>query len=129
MTLVGCLVIGTTVNVMAESRRETITVSANQVWNVRSAITRTRNYSSVYARCYSVYPTNGGEDNYTRVQVVVKNSDGKNISDIVTLYETASTSEEFRIKEGYLSTKKIKFAFRGNNPKYGARADVSYNGR
>jgi len=108
--------------------RETIPLGANQVWNTRSAVARSTYYSYVAARCYAVYPPNGGNDNFTRVQVRAKNASGIVITSIVTLYETADTTTSIDIFEGYLNATSVTFQFRGNDPDYAATADVFYYG-
>ncbi|WP_067842986.1 hypothetical protein [Amphibacillus sediminis] len=118
------LLLGT--NVFAA--RTTLTLPKNQTWVSRSA-TRSGDYSNVHARLYAVYPTNGGEDNFTRIQVKLTSSGGKNMSDIYTLNETNKGNTSIKIYNGSLNTKSVKFQFRGNNPNYGAKADVYYSAR
>ena len=112
----------------AFAARETITVPVNQGWVVKSD-TRSGNYATVYSRLYAVYPTKGGTDNFTRVQVKVTSSGGTAMSGIVTLFETATSNTSISLKNGTLSNKSVKFQFRGNDPDYAAKADVSYDAR
>lgn len=58
-------------------------------------------------------------------QFRVVNSDGTAITSTETLYKTEAKSTTLAIKNGYLNEKNIKFQFRGNNPKYGRKADVA----
>lgn len=122
-----CLLVFNT-SAFAASTRTTITVSENQTW-VSKSDTRTGNYSDVYSRLYSVYPVSGGEDNFTRIQVKVTSSSGTSMSDIITLYETANANTRITLKNGTMGNKSVKFQFRGNNPKYAAKADLSYDAR
>lgn len=124
-----CMVFGTNAFALSASKRETIYLQANQKWNGRAGITRTGAYSEVYARCYSVYPTNGGTDKFTRIQVKISTIPGEDISDIYTLNETSTGNTSIKIKEGYLTTSTVRFSFRGNDPDYAAYADVYQNGR
>ncbi|MBQ3584388.1 MAG: hypothetical protein IJA27_06715 [Lachnospiraceae bacterium] len=123
------MIVGTNAFAAVPTRRETIFLDFNQQWNGRAAISRTGDYSTVYARCYSVYPADGGTDNYTKIQAKISTIAGVDISDVVTLNETATSNTSISIKEGYLSTTSIRFSFRGNNPDYSAYADVYQEGR
>lgn len=124
MTLAVCLLLS--MHVFAT--RETLSLPKNQVW-VSCGTVRSGNYSYVSARCYAVYPIDGGSDTFTRIQVQVTNSAGTviSLSSAYTLYETASSSSQLSLKEGYLATKSIQVRFRGNSsaPAY---ADVYYYG-
>lgn len=51
------------------------------------------------------------------------------MSDRIVLYETNTSSTTLPLKDGTLGYKKINFQFRGNDPDYGAKADVEYNAR
>lgn len=106
--------------------RSTIMLKTKQVWNVQASLTRTARYSYLTARCFAVYPTGGGKDNFTRVQVKATNTGNTNITNVITLYETSSGSTNIPIIEGYLNETSVKFSFRGNNPNYAAYADVEY---
>lgn len=112
----------------AFAARTTLTLPEDQVW-VSISTERTGKYKTVYARLFSVYPTDGGKDNFTRIQVRVTSSSGTVMSNRITLYETNTSSTTIQLKDGTLANKKIKFQFRGNNPNYGAKADVYYYGR
>lgn len=127
MVLLLCMVFSTNIYV-ASSRRETITLLKNQIWNERSPVTRSMASSKVYARCYAVYPTDGGGDTFTKIRVRLRDGDGYILSDIKTLYDTATENTTIIIKDGYLDRQKIYFVFSGNNPDYGAYADVYYDG-
>ncbi len=106
--------------------RSTITLKTKQIWNVRTSLTRTTRYSYLTARCFAVYPTGGGKDNFTRVQVKATNTGNTNITNVITLNETSSAPTNIPIIEGYLNESSVKFCFRGNNPDYSAYADVDY---
>ena len=113
--------------VFAGTGRTTLTLPANQTWQSIST-SRTGSFSDLHARCYSVYPTSGGTDNYTKIQCRATNGSVA-IVDTVTLKETASTATSLPIYNGYLGTTTVKFQFRGNNPDLAAYADVYYSGR
>jgi hypothetical protein len=123
------LMMGT--QVFATSKRETLTLGKNQVWNTTSAISRSGYYNDITARLYAVYPTNGGGDNFTKIQFKAENSSGVNIlsASYYVLYESATSESSYLIKNGYLNTQNVKFSFRGNNASYAATCDVSYNSR
>ncbi len=112
----------------AFAARETISLPENQVW-ISKSDTRSGSSSKVYSRLYAVYPTKGGSDNFTRVQVKVTSSTGVSMSNIITLYETSTSNTSISLKDGTLGNKKVKFQFRGNNPDHAAKADVSYDAR
>lgn len=88
----------------AFAARTTITLPEDQVW-VSKSTERTGNYKSVLARLYSVYPTTGGKDNFTRIQVRVTSSSGTVMSSTITLYETATSSTTIQLRDGTLGKK------------------------
>lgn len=108
--------------------RTVLTLPKNQAW-VTQSTTRTGNFNDLHARCYSVYPTSGGTDNYKKIQVRATNSSGTVITSTETLVETASTATSLAIRNGYLGISTVKFQFRGNDPALSAYADVYYHGR
>ncbi|SEN56741.1 hypothetical protein SAMN04488134_101374 [Amphibacillus marinus] len=108
--------------------RETLNLPSRQSW-VDKAATRSGTYNDVRARLYSVYPPNGGTDNFTRIQVVVATPGNLHITDTVTLNETATSNTSIKLRNGTLNNRSIKFRFRGNNPDYAAKADVEWQGR
>ncbi|MGG0717220.1 hypothetical protein ABE096_06420 [Robertmurraya massiliosenegalensis] len=67
-----CLLIFST---HAFAARTTITLPSGQTW-VSKYDTRSGNYSTVNSRLYAVYPTNGGTDNFTRINVKVTSFSG-----------------------------------------------------
>lgn len=125
IALVLAMAVLFSVNVSATTK--TIDLPKNQKW-VSCSATRTGNYTYCYARCLSVYSTTSS-DNFTRIQVRVVDSSGTLMSEnsTYTLSETASSSKTIYFSQGNLSAKSIKFQFRGNEPKYAARAKVSYD--
>lgn len=127
VVLLLCMVFSTNVYV-ASSRRETITLLKNQLWNERSPVTRSLKNNFAYARCYAVYPTDGGTDNFEKIRVRVRDGNGVILSDVKTLSEKAGSSEKITLKNNYLDQTQIYFVFAGNNPDYGAYADVYYDG-
>ncbi len=116
------------VNAMASDRTETIYLQKNQVWNVRASVTRSGQYSEVSARCYSVYPISG-TDNFKKIQVIARDTLGKNITKLYTLNERDSEVTFVKINEGSLNVSNVVFAFRGNDADHPANAHVYYNGR
>ncbi|MDO5410605.1 MAG: hypothetical protein Q4F21_09160 [Lachnospiraceae bacterium] len=114
---------------MAAPTRVTLFLDKNQVWSTRYSATRSLKYSTVEARCITVYPIDGSKDTFTRIQVVVENSAGTDISNVETLYETSTIALPIKIKETYMNTRNVYFRFRGNHPSYAANAVVTYDGK
>lgn len=116
-----------TVSINTYAARSTVYLPKNQKWSKTYATTRTGKVGYVTVNCYAVYPPNGGTDNFEKVQFVVRNSKDQNIMSIQTVSEKWG-KQTFYIKEGYYDATKIKFYFRGNNPKYEAETDIYYSG-
>lgn len=107
--------------------KQNISLPKNQTWITAGDATRNQSFSTVSARCDSVYPDSGA-DFFGKIQCQVTNNDGTIISDkVYTLDEGASDYTKITIKEGYLSTSSVNFQFRGNTSA-AANAVVSYNG-
>lgn len=106
-----------------------VAILANMAWTSDSDHTDSRSgqYSTVYARCYTVWP-DSGTDTFEKIRCRVTNGYGSVISNEVILNETASSNSTITIKEGYLAIKFVGFQFRGNT-KASANASVYYNGR
>ncbi|MCM1091392.1 MAG: hypothetical protein NC092_08200 [Butyrivibrio sp.] len=105
--------------------KEQIHLSANQVWTGSYSISRTGDYSYVYARCNSVYPPSG-TDNFTKIQARLVNSSGTLI--MTATYVVLNESEGYKklyIADGYLNENPVYIQFRGNT-KDAAEAIVSY---
>lgn len=109
--------------------QEVVYLELNQNWNVRPAVSRSGKYNDAYARCNSVYPPNGQEDTFTKIQAKLCTTAGTTISDVYTLSENDTSDTSLAIRNGYLYITSLKFAFRGNNPNYNALALVTYSGR
>lgn len=125
LLIITTMLIGTQISANAAST----TVSLPKgLWTTVST-TRTGNYSYGEARCLSVYPFNGGTDNYHKIQAKITSSSNSAISDVVVLDERNTTNTKLYIKEGNLGIKNIKFGFKGNDPELSAKASVSYNGK
>lgn len=118
------LLLGT--NVFAA--RKTVLLPSKQSWVARTD-TRTGDYYNVRSRLYAVYPTNGGKDNFEKIQVRVASTGETIMSDVYTLNEKNSSNTTIPLKNGTLGNKHIRFQFRWNHPDYGATADVFYDGR
>lgn len=123
--------IGTT-NVYAKNYEKVIDLPTNQKEVQMDPCERSGKYNYCTAKCYNVYDKNDVTKNfrYIRVKVYGKNNNG-NLANItkdteVTL-EKGKSPTQIVIKEGWLNSKNIVFAFYGNNPAYAARADVMYN--
>lgn len=112
----------------ASTGTTTLTLPVNQKW-VSVSATRTGSFNDLHARCYSVYPTNGGKDDFKKIQARAVNSSGTVIANTVTLKETATGPTSMAIKNGYLNLTSFKFQFRGNDPELAAKAEVYYSGR
>lgn len=106
-----------------------VRLPSNQVKKFAGTDTRSGKYSYTLAELYSVYPTTGGEDNFRYCQTALYDSTGSTqISNWTVLDEQDGDTTNVYIKEGYLDTSTVKFAFRGNSAKYGAYAYVFYSG-
>ncbi|MDO5410604.1 MAG: hypothetical protein Q4F21_09155 [Lachnospiraceae bacterium] len=114
------------INVAATTK--TIFLKKNQEWTIGYGATRTRTVDYVSVRCYAVYPPEGGEDTYTRIQAIIRTPTGKDLCASTVLYENATKTTPLKIKEGYLNLVSVNVHFRGNNPIYTAEANVYYSG-
>ena len=102
-----------------------ITLPKDQAWTSSYSITRSGDYSHVWACCDSVYPT-AGTDNFTKIQARLVNYSGTLIMD--KEYEVLKEGETYKkltIKEGYLSENPVYIQFRGNSSS-AAEAIVNY---
>lgn len=107
--------------------KQNITLPENQVWKTAGTSSRTGDYSTVYARCHSVYPSSG-PDFFGKIQCRVTNSGGTQICDSAYVLDEGNDGyTEITIKEGYLATSPVTFQFRGNSSA-AASAVVSYYG-
>ncbi len=88
--------------------KQSIYLPANQAWMTAGTASRNINYSSVSARCHSVYP-DSGTDNFQVIQCRVLTASGLLISDVVKLNETAGDYTSIKIKEGYLASSPVTF--------------------
>ena len=122
------MLLGTNVYMAASTGGGTITLLKNQVWNVRPVVERSGKYYNTNVCCIAVYPRFGGEDNYTRIKVAIRDTDWNVISEEKTLYEDGG-NYVLNIKNGELDHLEIRFAFCGNNPNLEAKADVSYDAK
>ena len=78
-------------------------------------VTRSTNYSYISVHADSVYPTNGGSDNYTYFKSKLVNlyTTGT-LSGTYSVYETNTGLTKVYLNEGTLSTTQLQIAF--NNP-------------
>lgn len=123
--LIAVLLFGTNV-LAASSNRETLHLSSNQAWNYGVTVQRSLEYSYGDARCFAVYPSNGGLDRFLKVRVKIVVGAYVTVSDVYTISENASAPTQIKMKEGYLDIENIKFAFSGNTSS-AVYADVYYN--
>ncbi len=112
----------------ASSFDTTVYVGTNQNWSYSQWVTRTKKWSNCLARCYAVYPPNGGVDNFRYVQTAIFNSVGTQISNTHVLDEQATSSTPVFIYNGYLNLDTVYFKYRGNNPDYDAYCHVYGDG-
>lgn len=126
LMLVGICVFASAFNSLAGY--SDIYILPNQAWtgDFENTDSRSTAYSTVHAKLNTVYPESG-TDFFTKIQVRVTNGYGLVISDIYTLTEGKDVSA-IPIKEGYLDTTFVGFAFRGNSSA-SAYASVYYSGR
>lgn len=122
---VSMLVLST--NIFAASQRKTISIHANYSPTVVSA-SKSGDYPYSLARCYSVYPQNGGTDTYTRIRVSVKGMDQSELTSVYVLNETNTQSTTLYYKATYTGYPIINFYFTGNSAD-AAYADVMYDGK
>lgn len=127
-TLVVLLLLVDMANKDVFAARQLITLEDEQIPTCIHT-SRSRSYSYVSVRCYAVYPPNGGTDTYTRIQATVINpATSFPITPTAVLYESATGNTYLNIAQGYLGLSQITVAFKGNDPKFAAVADVYYDG-
>lgn len=107
--------------------RQIVYVGTSQTWSDSYNINRSGKWSNCLARCYSVYPANGGNDNFRYVQTAIF-SGSTQISNTEVLDEQATLSTQVFIYNGYMNLSTVSFKYRGNNPNYDANCDVSRDG-
>lgn len=107
-----------------------VSLPANQVWTDSAAVTRlSSNYSYIQASCDSVYPKNGGSDNFTKIQTRLVSSEDTLILKDDEEYNTLTEGKGYKkvyIKDGYID-KPTYIQFRGNTNAE-AEAVVNYFG-
>lgn len=108
-----------------------ISIPANKAWSVGYGDTHDARYSTIGAKCESVYPESG-LDTFTRIQYAADYLDGSSWVTVTTkpyevLVEGDPEYKTMQIREGYLNIPTVWFKFRGNTDA-SARAVVSYNG-
>lgn len=125
LTLCGLFVINS-IPIFAASNQQ-ISLPKNQAWMTAGSETRTGNFSYARAGCDAVYPETGN-DNFSKIQVRLKNSNGSVISkESYTVLTEGNGTEKIYLKEGYMNTSSVTFQFRGNSSS-SAKAIVDYNG-
>lgn len=107
-----------------EQTEQTIHLPKEKSWVTAGELERSGSFSTVKARCHSVYP-DGGTDFYSTIQCRVLNSDGDAITENISLKEKSTDYTRIQIKEGYLNADLVTFQFRGNS-NAAANAVVSY---
>lgn len=115
--LVLSFIVGTNVSAA------TISVGLNQQWSSGFTIYRTKSYSYIYSKCESVYPTSG-VDNFTKIQVNLKNSNDTIIGEKTVVLTEGEDYSKVTIKDGYLNLSSVLAVYRGNDPAYSAHAVV-----
>lgn len=125
MVLISCLPAFATV------LNKQIVLPANQLWTTGYGDNHDPRYSTIGARCESVY-TGTGFDWFTKVQYSADYLDGASWVTVTTapyavLNEGATNFTPMSIREGYLDIEHVWFKFRGNIDS-SAYAVVSYNG-
>ena len=98
LVLVALFLSGSTAS--ASSFDTTVYVGTNQNWSYSQWVTRTKKWSNCLARCYAVYPPNGGVDNFRYVQTAIFNSVGTQISNTHVLDEQETYSTQVFIYNG-----------------------------
>ncbi len=100
---------------------------ANQVWVGGGSVSRSGNYSYVYARCMSVYPDNNDNDTYKKIQGRITYNGAVISEKSYYVIKEGNGDYELKVKDGYLGLSKVAIEFRGNSNK-SAYADVFYDG-
>ena len=116
-------------NVYAATGGDSVTVGTGSVYVTGvSGVHRTGDYSYVSVKANSVYPTEYKEDNYTRCKVRLYKNDSTStaISNEYIITE-GSAYKDIEINQGYLSLHWLNICFAGNDPRYGAVIDFSYD--
>jgi hypothetical protein len=123
------MTLGVGISASAEVWGKAIYIYPNYVWTADydNLDSRTGNYSSVYARCLSLFPTSGNET-YKKIKCRVTNSYDLIISNTYTLNKTSNSWTTIPLYEGYLSANTVGFEFCGNSVN-DANATVCYSGR
>lgn len=106
---------------------EVIYLPEGQKWVSGYSVGRTGCFSYIKISCDSVYPLSGN-DNFSRIQARILNSQGVKIMD--SDYEVLKEGDgykNFYIKEGYLNEERVYIEFRGNSSPE-AEAVVNYIG-
>lgn len=79
--------------------------------NYRTNMTRSGNYSYVGVKINSVYPTNGGTDNYYYANAAIFSASMLQISNKTLINESSSGYTNISITEGYLNNTAIGVGF------------------
>lgn len=125
--LVAGLMVMNYVSTFAVVHQE-IYIPRDQTWmTAPNSVVNDGNYSYVGAGCNAVYPISGA-DNFTRIQVRVRNINAISITEASVGYVVLNEADEDQrvdLKEGYISNTPIYFQFRGNSSEP-AYANVNY---
>lgn len=116
-------------NVYAATGGGSVTVGIGSVYVTGvSGVHRTGDYSYVSVKANSVYPTEDKKDNYTTCKVRLYQNDSTStaISDEYTVKEGTGYTD-VGINQGHLSLHWLNICFAGNDPRYGAVIDFSYD--
>lgn len=129
LTVVGMVISGTVLVSHAAKTNIPVYIPSDYVWTADFDNTDSRSgaYNTVYARCTALSPTSGSGF-YSMIKVRVTNGYDFIISDTHTLNKLYPTQTTIALYEGYYSTDKVGFEFRGNTSN-DAYATVNYDGR
>ena len=127
ITVLGSLFLILNICAVAHAETQTMFLPHGQIWiDQTTTLNRSLDYSYVYSQCLSVYPISG-KDNFEKIQTRVQTEDGTNIGEkSYTVLTEGKSASKIKIKDGKLKTRKVKVAFRGNNPDYKAMTTVNY---
>ena len=126
--VVTVLLAVTAMPIYATTSNKVLYLQSNQYWTQGFGEAHDINYYYCGARCHSVYPPSG-TDTYTRIDCKVTNTYNVvvTVAPYYTLNESASGYSYLQIKNGYLGTATVYFAFRGHT-NADAYAVVSFTG-
>lgn len=124
---IGVLTIIFGTQVLGGTTAMTFTLPAGTV--LTAGFTKTTGTDVVAYNLYDVYPTNGADDNYTRIKLGTFNVSSSTVNVLLServIYENTGT-HYYGYSKNLSAGDNIKFTLRGNNPELSAYADMYLN--